>query len=306
MTMQLAPSTLASDSTWSEIIERIRNFPRWDLALIMTQLLLILAGPSYWYAKVPLNMLAVAGLILPSARRSRTYWLSIATVMFAVNYLHFYTVDNHKHLLGYWCGAVYLALLSSEPERVLAVSARWLIALAFTFALFWKLYAPEFASGGFFQFALLLDERFRNLTEVVGGLRPDLYQINRAAVASLHDQTNGALVVRLTTGPMIPGLARAMAWWTIGLEALVALAFLVPTRTRLARYRDIPLLVFVVSTYALAPVLGFGYLLIAMGLTQSPARGWSMRAMYVAAFVCMYANTTPWRLVAEFFLGDLT
>ena len=92
-------------------------------------------------------------------------------------------------------------------------------------------------------------------------------------------------------------LARAAALATVFtamLETALAVAFLVPLR-RLAAARDGLLLAFCASTYALAPVEGFGWLLVAMGVAQCEPVRRRTRLLYLLAFVLIgvYA-LLPW------------
>jgi hypothetical protein len=82
-----------------------------------------------------------------------------------------------------------------------------------------------------------------------------------------------------------------MTWWTLFIEAWIAVAFLLPDRTRVGRLRDLPLLGFVLTTYAIATVQGFGYLLLAMALCQ--ARGSNVKIAYLAAFFGMFLFAIP-------------
>ena len=88
------------------------------------------------------------------------------------------------------------------------------------------------------------------------------------------------------------------------LEALIALTCLIPSPGALLdTARHALLLAFCITTYALAPVAGFGWLIATMGLAQCrPHQRW-LPAAYVAVFILilMYAEV-PWAGV----LADLT
>ena len=70
---------------------------------------------------------------------------------------------------------------------------------------------------------------------------------------------------------------------------------LIPPRARLDLVRHGLLLTFCFTTYALAPVAGFGWLLAAMGLAQCRPHQSVLRGAYVAVFILilMYAEV-PW------------
>jgi hypothetical protein len=84
-------------------------------------------------------------------------------------------------------------------------------------------------------------------------------------------------------------------WGVLAAEAAVAVAMLVPLAGRAALAKHALLLAFCGVTYAVAPVAGFGWLLLVMGLAQADGpRPW-LRRSYIAAFllVLFYAEV-PW------------
>jgi hypothetical protein len=96
--------------------------------------------------------------------------------------------------------------------------------------------------------------------------------------------------------PSVPALraaAHALGWATVLLEGVVALAFLAPPALGIGRLRDAALLVFCAGTYALAPVAGFGWLLLAMGAAQSQSARWRLLYLAVFALVIFYREV-PW------------
>jgi hypothetical protein len=78
-------------------------------------------------------------------------------------------------------------------------------------------------------------------------------------------------------------------------ELALALAFLWPVARGPSRWRDPLLLTFAAVTYAVAPVEGFGWLLLAMGLAQCDrTRAW-LRGAYPAAFALLVLyRELPW------------
>jgi hypothetical protein len=70
---------------------------------------------------------------------------------------------------------------------------------------------------------------------------------------------------------------------------------LLPTTRLTAALRHVALLVFCGVTYAFAPVAGFGWLLLVMGLVQvDPGQIWLGRT-YIAAFLgVLFYSEIPW------------
>src|SRR5436190_1875544 len=81
-------------------------------------------------------------------------------------------------------------------------------------------------------------------------------------------------------------LAAALATWgTLALEAAIAALSLAPLPGRVAEgLRHAALLAFCLTTYALAPVAGFGWILVALGAAQCRPESQRLRAAYVATY----------------------
>ena len=100
-------------------------------------------------------------------------------------------------------------------------------------------------------------------------------------------------------------MASGMTYWTIAIESLVALAFLFPTRLIGSWLRHIFLMVFILTTYAIAPVLGFGYVLVAFGAAQVEENQEILTMAYAFCFAAITAYSAPWRLVASYLSGSV-
>jgi hypothetical protein len=99
-------------------------------------------------------------------------------------------------------------------------------------------------------------------------------------------------------------LAAVATWGTLILEICVALTSLVPGGSRGRRLRHACLLAFCFSTYAFAPVAGFGWLLLIMGLAQCEHNQRALRGLYVAAFLLVLVySEVPWAGLLGNWLG---
>ena len=98
--------------------------------------------------------------------------------------------------------------------------------------------------------------------------------------------------------------AAIATWGGLGLEALIALLCLIPGEGTIQAARHAALLVFCVTTYALAPVAGFGWLIATMGLAQGRPEQRLLRRFYVAAFllILLYSEI-PWTGVLADWMG---
>jgi hypothetical protein len=263
-------------------------------ALRLTLLLLLLRPPGDPALHGATWLLAGAALVVPRLTASRWMWCALTAAVAARLVVGWPLPDNHIYLLAYWCLAVALALGTSAPFATLARASRWLVATTFSCAVIWKaVVAPDFLDARFFRITLVTDPRFACVAERVGGLSPGQLAENREALAPMPTG------VELLDGPVLvePAalrvLARALTWGGLLLEVVVALAFLSPAAWAVARLRHPALLLFIVGTYAIAPVAGFGWLLAAMGLSQVDDQRARLRLAYVAAAgaVLIYAET---------------
>lgn len=261
-------------------------------ALRVTLLLFLVRPPDDPWLRGAVWAVAAAALALPSLVHAPAVWLVLAVLMGVRLTLEFPLADNHLYLLAYWCLAIALAQLTASREDTLARSARWLVGCTFACAVAWKLaLAPDFLDARFFRVTLLTDNRFAALTRAVGRLTDVQLAENRDALVPIDaglEVVGGPVLVEPAP---LRALAAALTWGGLGLEALLALVFLAPTRSRIVAARHALLIAFCAITYAAAPVGGFGWLLAAMGIAQARAPGQRLAYVGVCALIVVYAET---------------
>ena len=262
------------------------------LASRLTLLLLLLRPIGSGGLRPALLALAAAGLVSPRLLRHPALWLALALLCAARVVGGWPLGDNHAYLLAYWCLALGLARLSPDPPRVLAWNGRWLVGLAFAFATLAKLLSPDYLDGRFFRVTLLEDRRLEAVATALGGVEPEQIVVWRDVLAQHVDGS-----VLAGAPPHEPARLRALALaatgLTLALEAAVAVAFLVPLG-RGAWLRHALLLLFCATTYAIAPVLGFGWLLLAMGAAQCAPDARRTRLAYLAVFALLIFYARAW------------
>jgi hypothetical protein len=283
---------------------QLNRVSRVDLVLLLTVLTLLLYHNHFWYLSGPLTAVMVAGLVWAPMRAHAAYWLVMVILITGAGLITWYALDNHQYLFIYWCLAVFLALLLRPEDRdpCLAQSAALLLGTAMLLAAVQKLLSASYLSGAFFEYTLLSDARFEWLPWALGHLSLAQLQANRALVAALTDggaPNAGASAVTLIVTDQVQRLARAMTWFTVGMEATLALLFLMPRASaRGAAVRSVLLVVFLIAVYPVAPVIGFAWILIAMGLAQLPVEYTRLRATLVGLFVVLPVVTvSPARVV---------
>ncbi len=254
-------------------------------AMTLVMIVLSLHEPA-WPVTLAVATLAVTALVLRPMMRSPWLWLGLAAVLALAYTQSWFQQNNHDFLKLYWCLGLGAALLAADPVRAVRFNARALIGLCFLFAFVWKALSPDYVSGAFFNYFLLQDTRFALIAEHLVGLDPGALRqalTDRVAYTAFGDPA-GALAVPFAAEAR--GLAGVMTWWTLFIEALVAAAFLLPRRVWLARWRDAVLLLFVFSTYIVAPILYFAWIILAMGIIQCEREtSRYLPALYLAAFV---------------------
>jgi hypothetical protein len=261
------------------------------LAAQLSLLALLLAPIGTRELRACVLALAALGLVAPAAARSAALWLALAALAALRVALDWPMSDNHAYLLCTWCLALAVALAGPAPGASLASNARLLVGLAFALATFQKAWARDYLDGTFFRWALAIDPRFEALGTLLGRSAEDLAR-TRALLRPWRPAPPDAAFVE--TAPLFVA-AQVLTFATLLLECAVALAFLSPLRRMPALVRDASLLVFCVATYAVAPVSGFGWVLLAMGVAQvDPARA-GTRRLYLAAFALLIAyRDVPW------------
>jgi len=279
-------------SIWAELAA----MPRADLALRLLLVALLFQPVGLHWLRPLFVAVAALGLLSPRALRSPALWIGLTALAIARLFSGWPNQDNHAFLLAWWLLAASLAALAGEPDRILAWNGRRLIGLAFAFATLWKLVlSPDFVDGRFFRVSLVDDHRFEDFTRLAVGL--DAGQLDDLR-ALIHGDNDGLFVPQ----PDLPrpparlfAVADVLTASTLAVEAAVAVAFLAPLGSWIARARHLLLALFCATTYALAPVAGFGWLLLSMGVAQCEPEKERTRLVYLVAFlVVLFATRWPW------------
>ena len=256
------------DSVVSATVSRL------GVVYVLTLITYIISPPR----NTPLAARIAAGVALVlvpwlvTNRRLRTAVLAVLLPIAAFGPLSypFLDLDNHHVLTLYWLLALLLTGMASDPLDALRRSARWLLALVFVFATLWKLLVPDFADGSFLTYLLATDARIDRVADAVDWHDPQITADNRSLIGPLRHDPHTPLeptVLEVPDRSMTAGPLLAMG--TILLEGAVALAYALPLRGRWRWARGLSLTAFLLTTYGLLPVYGFGALLAVMGLAAS-------------------------------------
>jgi hypothetical protein len=236
------------------------------------------------------TVLAVMGLLVPPLAASPWLWLAIALAHFAWILAAYHTADNHQYLIGYWCATLAIALVEGDRgSAVLATNGTLLIGLCFACAVGAKLVSRSYCDGSLFALLLLCDPRFMAIAELFGGVSVHDRQRHRAAAARVRSGASPRDVAPVST--RLRRVAIALTWWTVGIEAFVAVLFLMPV-AGIENARLVTLSVFVVTTYLFVSVPGFGQILLLMAMPLA-AGAEARSVMLLAAIALTPASFLP-------------
>ncbi len=275
-----------------------------DEVLRLTVLLLLFYGGSSWHLSIPLKVACGAALFSQRIRGSLVWWIGITCLVALMNGISWHSIDNHKYLITYWSMTVTLAVACpTSAERVLLWNARGLVGICFGLAVIWKLLAGEYLDGTFWEYTLLTDSRLRVVSSVVGGIPLADLSTNRSLVADAFQWPAENPIVHLATSPQLAGVAKAMSWWGLGIESLIAVLWLCPVRTPLS-LKDASLIGFLVTTYMLLPVVGFASVLGVMGFSVAFLENRRRLAFVYLIVLCfVQLASIPWGSYATMHLA---
>ena len=126
-----------------------------------------------------------------------------------------------------------------------------------------KASSHSYLNSSFFHFTLITDPRFSAFTATMTDLDAMALEKNRSQVRDLQLEYldgDGDGARKLKSSEKVYSLAWVMTWWTVGIELALAILFLL-SGNRLEILRSLILLAFSLTTYSVATVQGFGWLL---------------------------------------------
>ena len=164
------------------------------------------------------------------------------------------------------------------------------------FATVWKLLSVTYLDGTFFEYTLLLDGRFQYLTSMFGGLTDSQIAKNSASIDLLKNgylfgiENNEFQIISSNNTQII---AQFITWWTIVIEASMAVLFLMPNNSSTEISRNVLLLIFIVTTYCIFTLVSFGWLLIILGVSQCTSKRPYFIILYFVALILLLLYEIP-------------
>jgi len=286
----------------NKCIEEFNRKKTFELSTQFTLLTLLFSQVGNAYTRPFILSLAAIGLLSDQCRKQSTLWFSLFLLTGFRVIDQWPMADNHAYLLSLWCLTLFLTTYRESSTKILANNARILIGLVFLLASFQKISAEDYLNGTFFRYLFLTDDRFEDFAILFGNI--SYQQIDDArrlldAYQFSPTQSHGEIVPISAEFHLLVVIA---TWWNVLDQIVIACCFLSPTNSLLFKNRDFVLLVFCITTYAVAPVPGFAWLLISMALAQSESKSRIVIAYLITFFIVLFYYQIHWTtLLVDFF-----
>lgn len=277
-----------------------------NLALLMLLVIFLVYMKDNGYLSIFMPVILIPGLLFSAVRQNKFFWLLVSLmgctfylVLDLVGY-----VPNHKHIFAYVILAVTLSMFIKEkvhPLDFMKHQSKIIIGLCFLFATTGKFMAPEFLNGSFFEFTNTTDPRFFGFSTLIGGVDMHALQQNEANLNAIVNTINPLFSFPVNGVEQIHTWGFLISYWTIFIEGMIAISFCLPSRFLIAKYRNVFLVTFIITTYPIATVTGFAIILTALGFIQSVKDNKLslVSYFYLAVYVLLPLNLFPFtRLLA--------
>jgi hypothetical protein len=249
------------------------------------------------------TVMAIVAVCLVSSRallQPVTWWLLVATSAIALAD-QWALADNHKFLLLYATLALAQAVTwSGDGLALLSRSSRYLLIFVFTASAAQKLLSQPFLRGDVFEYLLLTDARMTGLSALLG-IPAAVVQRNGDALSCARSAApvDGAILLAGGT-PLVAAAAEFFTTADVALPAFAAVGLLARSRPlRSAGY--LATIVFIATTYAVAPVYGFGWLLCVLGYWASADDRPRDARLFLAAYALLIVYHLPVHQLAAMF-----
>jgi len=293
MTAQALPGIARGIET---LAARIRDLPLLETVAALTLFLAVVFG----FEDTPFRIISQLALLAVLLHRplldNPALWAMLAGVGTLALLQHWYVADNHKYLLVYWLWVVTLAsLYEQRRDKLLLFNARFFLVFIFLGAALQKLFSARYMSGEMFEMLLLVDERFRAFSHLVG-IDKSLADAAVLSYATLQSPLTEVIdnEIRLPATAHSRLVALAVTWYDLLVQALIG-ALLLANRRVCDLLAHAALLFFIFTTYLPAPVFGFGWTLIILGFALTKDRLPGIALAYFLACLAVLLYQSPWR-----------
>lgn len=268
----------------------------------LTVAILLFHGFHHFYFKDLFQVAFIFVLLIPGLLKKEYFWFGISCLALSAVYLEFSSADNHKFLLFYWCLALFFAFQferAEEQRDFMVVSARYLMFFTMLGAVIQKTISPDYLDGSFFEITLLTDSRFRDFVVLMTDMDYGTLMENRALK---NEVRNHYLLEPLASAQLIRTtyfqlFAHAITWLNYLDQVVIGALALFRLPLPLEILKHLALMVFIIIVYAVAPVIGFGWLIIIWGYCMVPDELKYLRVGYIGCFVLLALYEFPFGAV---------
>jgi hypothetical protein len=247
-----------------------------DVLLRLSALLVLIVGTASGVFSALMLIPAVLIVASPSHLRSAPVWWSLCALLAVGHLWRWYDIANHRWLMLAWTMACAWSVSRGDVMRVLRVNARLMIAIAFMAGAIQKLVFGGWYDGLYLELYAHHQPWFATAlgvgdSQVHSGLSLLRWGVIDELVLPLSEVGRSRL-------PLI-----AVSWAVIVGELAIGCLFMAKPGPRVVTWRTWSLLAFAWIAYPLAPVRGFGWLLLIMtAATLPPESGHLRRACWVS------------------------
>ena len=192
--------------------------------------------------------------VFNSSRLSCSYhdlfWVVMAVVLTTIIIIKHPIVNNHDYLLTIAVIMIAVSLYHNSAPQYLEWCSRLILVVVMLAAVQAKVFSADYLSGEMFYHLLSNDVRFASVDDMF------------AKVLTIFPN----IWFPISTSSTI--LSKVLTWWTIIIELLVGLSFVVFTPSK-SLAPHIMLGIFILLTYTLIPISPFGVVLAALGLASA-------------------------------------
>ncbi|MFY0714334.1 hypothetical protein J1D01_11690 [Seonamhaeicola sp. NFXS20] len=280
-----------------------------NMVLQMLLLIFLMFMHDNGYLSIFTPVVIVPAILFKELRENKYIW-SVLSVFGVIFYLILDLqgyVPNHKHIFAYVILMVTLSLFFKNKSTTidfLKTQSKYIIGLCFLFAVIGKFLAPEFLNGSFFEFTNTSDPRFFGFSSIIGEIDMGLLKQNEQNFNALLNTTNPKESFILNGADKISSFGIIISYWTIFIEGMIAISFCLPKRFLLAKYRNVFLVTFILTTYPIATVTGFAIILTTLGFIQSLNKENQLSIFswfYLLVFILMPLNYFPFTRLLSLF-----
>lgn len=291
-------ATAVRTSAYDVCRKRLERATLVESAATLTALLVLFHGFKAWYFQLPARVLALASFIFQKVLFSPYFWAILAILAGLRIGLFWHDVDNHKFLLFYWlcCMSIVTALRDPDlQETYLLINARFFLVLIMLGAVAQKGFSHSYMDSSFFEFTLLEDSRFSGFIALFG-IDTGVLAKTREFVTYLENPYVEVAGNSFTipVPPRLAALAAFVTWYDLLIQLVIGIGFAVCHRTG-DLIAHLTMLLFIVTAYFAAPVIGFAWLLIILGFLLAKDKYPDIALAYILCLAITTIYEIPWR-----------